>query len=468
MNEERLYILRMVEEGKITAEQAAALLEALDEGAPRKEGPGESRAGKEQEGAKSGASTSSDELSAKAQEFAAQVREAVRAALRNVPHVTEEIRENWSEVRHDIQQAIREIKEEMRKGPLVDWSGLAELFRNLRGVTRGMVHESEEVLTGEFAGEVPRVRLRTRNGSISVRGWDERGYKVVLKKRVFVDDETEAEELSRQAIDLASGGDRLEVLVNDSSKLSVSIEAWLPRAQRFSIKAESMNGAVSVEGLKLLEGSLATTNGAVRAREVSAERLELHTVNGSILGGEAVVERLNAVTTNGAIAWSGGAMEAALKSVNGSIRAEAGVPAGLGSGASSRYRIECVNGSVRVSVPEDPSVGVQFEARGRRIDLGDDEEAFRLEEERGGEPGKSRRLAGATPGFESAPKQIFVEASTLNGTVRIALEEPEDEEPEAAREAQEAGRPGEPRDRAGNEGGEPDGERENDPGDRQA
>lgn len=421
VQEERMHILRMLEEGKITADQAAALLEALgDEGSRT---PGGAR---EHAGAGAKASTAARELGAKGQELASQVREAIRAAMRSVPHVADELRENWHEVRHDIQQALREIKreikEELGRGPLVDMSGLAELFQNLRGVTKWPAHESEEVLTGELSGEAPRVRLTTKNGSISMRGWEEPGYKVVLKKRVYVEDESEAQELARSAVSAAASSDSLEVAVHESSKISVSIEAWLPKDRRLALEATSQNGAVALEGVDLLEGSLSTTNGAVRVKEASARRLRLNTVNGAISADESSVESLEASTTNGGVIWSGGAKEAKLSSVNGGLRVEAGFPGSWGPVAATRYKLECVNGSMRIAVPGDPAVGVKLEARGRRIDLGGAEDAFELERESGGGPGSSRRMTGATRGFESAPKQVFIEATTLNGTVRVERE----------------------------------------------
>jgi len=421
MQEERMHILRMLEEGKITAEQAAALLEALGDEGSRPAGGAREQAS---QGAK--ASSAARELGAKGQELAAQIRDAIRAAMRSVPHVADELRENWHEVRHDIQQALRdikrEIKEELGRGPLVDMSGLSELFQNLRGVTRWPARESEEVLTGELTGEAPRVRLVTKNGSISMRGWEQPGYKVVLKKRVYVEDEDEAEELARSAVAASASGDKLEVLVRESSKISVSIEAWLPKERGIVAEAMSQNGAVTLEGMTLLEGSLSTTNGAVRVKEASARRLDLSTVNGAVSVDGAAAEKLEASTTNGGVVWSGAAREASLKSVNGSIRVDAEFSDSWGSAAESRYRLECVNGSLRVAVPGDPSVGVRLEARGRRIDLGGAEDAFELEREPGAGPGSSRRLAGATRGFEGAPKRLIVEATTLNGAVRVERE----------------------------------------------
>lgn len=439
MQEERLYILRMLEEGKISADEAAALLEALGDDQPGPSRAGEHRSGKEAGGARAGASMSAKEQGAKGQELAAQIREAIRTALRSVPQVTEELRENWHEVRHDIQQALKEIKEEVRKGPLVDVSGLTELFQNLRGVTKGPVREFEEVLTGELAGEAPRVRLTTKNGRISVFGWDRSDYKLVLKKRVFVEEENEAEALAREAVHTIESEALLQVSVNESSKLSVSIEAWLPRQSRISLEAASKNGALHLEGVRLQAGSLSTTNGAVRVKEAAAERLELATVNGAIAVSESAAERLDASTTNGGVTWSGGAREAQLKSVNGSIRVDADFPETWGPEATSRYVLECVNGSVRLAAPGDEGVGVKFEAGGRRVDLGGDEDGFDLAKEPGGADGRSRRVSGVTPGFESASKRLVVEAKTLNGVVRIAREAPDKKEAREGGQVNEAG-----------------------------
>ena len=124
--------------------------------------------------------------------------------MRGVPQIKEELKENFQEVREEVQHTIKEVREEIRKGPLVDVSGLVNLINNLFG--RGPSHEVTDEVTGTWAeGVRPKLELRTRNGSVTVTGWNEPHYKVIVRKWVHAAGEEEAKRLAADAVHVPPG-----------------------------------------------------------------------------------------------------------------------------------------------------------------------------------------------------------------------------------------------------------------------
>ena len=114
-------------------------------------------------------------------ELAQQIRESVQQAMRGVPQIKEELRENLHEVREELSHSLKEVREELKKGPLVDVSGLKHLLVNVFG--RGPSHAAEEEIKGVWAQETrPDLKFVTKNGSITVVGWDEPHYRVTIRK----------------------------------------------------------------------------------------------------------------------------------------------------------------------------------------------------------------------------------------------------------------------------------------------
>lgn len=485
MNEERLFILKMLEEGKISAQEAAALLDALeasdaagagepaekagDAGKGGTTGPGAGASTAQPDGAAAEAASRAAGTGAGAgqagpaegaareesgaggrpeegarrdrddepkwQEFSRdlgrQIREAIHNAMRGVPQIKEELKENFQEVREEVQHTIKEVREEIRKGPLVDVSGLVNLINNLFG--RGPSHEVTDEVTGTWAeGVRPKLELRTRNGSVTVTGWNEPHYKVIIRKWVHAAGEEEAKRLAADAVHVAAGDDGLQVVSRDYQRVSVSIEAKVPKDRVHELLASSTNGAVVLEELKVATARTSTTNGAVRLRQVTGERIDAGTTNGRIACEKVHARELDLSTTNGAIQWDGSAAHARLHTTNGAIRFTPALPAGRGGAGEDRpgepgeaqesvagfYKASTTNAGIHVRLPDDPDVGVRFEARGRGVSLGVDDGRFVLENSSREFTG-SQFIKAATPGYGEAKRRMELYLETTNGGIRL-------------------------------------------------
>lgn len=445
MNEERLFILKMLEEGKINAEEAAALLEALEaDEAPgdydesRENGQSRDESARRPEG--SAGEDASEKLEKSwgdfSREFAQQIRESVQQAMRGVPHIKDELRENLSEVREEIAHSLKGVREEIKKGPLVDVSGLRYLLANLFG--RGPSHVHEEEIKGVWArGVQPEIELLTKNGSVTVIGWDEPHYRVIVRKRAYGLDENEAKRLLQRAVRITCDEQGLQVICQEGDRVGASIEARVPKSYVYSIAAASTNGAVTIEGVEVTQAKATTTNGAVRAKSVKGIQLVVHTTNGRISCNEVQVNDIGARTTNGAITWEGSALQARLTTTNGSIRLAPSLPltggpvdGGDETGTiTGHYTAQTTNAGIRVKLPADPTLGVRVEGQGMGVDLGADAHRFAIDQEV--HDGPSHTLCGQTHGYESAQRRMSFHLKTMNGSIRLESERPSGEEESA-------------------------------------
>lgn len=519
VNEERLFILKMLEEGKINAQEAAALLEALEigsageaeeraevrgeepvsrpaddggeRGAEPHAGDGGSGAGdeashrfeadpdREREEARGEEERRREEERSREEhergwgafswELAQQIRESIQSAMRGVPQITEELKENLQDVREEISHSLKEVREEIKKGPLVDVSGLKHLFANVFG--RGPGHQFEEQVKGVWPkGTQPKIECATKNGGITVQGWEEPYYRVTVRKWVDWHDEDEAERVAAEAVKIVTEEDGLRVICREGDRVGATIDLMLPKDYVYTLSATSTNGAVSLQEIRVTEGRASTTNGAVRVKKVKGERIGVGTTNGRISCDDVQVKTIEAQTTNGGITWDGSAEEARLRTTNGGIRLAPALPREATSGAANgrpgaglseapdseavgavtgagpqtagaaataaaggagwdestgagaqpitgRYWAETTNAGIHVKLPADPELGVRFEAKGRGIDLGGEKHRFEISGEL--KHGPTQFVTGSTRAYENARRRMSFQLKTTNGSIRF-------------------------------------------------
>lgn len=272
--EERLLILQMVADQKISAAEAAQLLQALEQ-----EGGGKA----DQNQAWSTAPP--------------HVDRTIKDAERTVLDAAHTISENARQMARDAAEAAR--RENL--GGL--FGRLLEQF-NLDFYDDGRT-QFDQVMEGAFTADQPTLDLHTGNGKLHLHGWDQPGYKVVLTYKVRgVATEAEARERAQQYASFEAGPEGLRLRGQDrwlsSSGITVSAEIWLPRDRRYHLKGRTGNGSLHALDLPLVEGDLTSGNGAVRVEGVTGERLKASTGNGSITIAADLV-RCSAQTGNGGL-----------------------------------------------------------------------------------------------------------------------------------------------------------------------
>lgn len=420
MSEERMFILKMVAEGKITADEAAALLDALDD-----EEDDDGRVGGRARVGDDTDDIDDDESRRKerrtGQDFVSHIGESIQTALRNVPHLAEELKEGWNEVRKDLSQSFRDVKEEIKKKRLVDFSGLSEFLAQVREVGLGPSHEFEERMTGEFPADArpPKLEFVTKNGSVTVSGWDRATYEIVVRKKVYGRDEHSAKAVADGAVVRDVGEGWLRIDGRATRGVTVSLDVKLPKDRPFTLEATSQNGSVVVEDLVLDRVRASTTNGSVRVDDVTAAELLASTVNGKVWGDDVDATACEVRTVNGAVEWSGRALRSELKTVNGSIRYS---PELIESdeddqGLVGLFEVRTVNGSVRIHLPKPSDVGIGLDLSGRSVEI--DNELRFVTESVSDRLGEAPKIVAKSQTYEEARRRMDLAVNAVNGSIWV-------------------------------------------------
>ncbi|MGE5551841.1 MAG: SHOCT-like domain-containing protein [Bacteroidota bacterium] len=240
MQQERQMILRMLAEGKITPEEAAALLDSL-EAKPEAAARGGTAAGAG-EGLVEGLVGMAGRVASWGAEFGAKV--------------AEEIREG--------------------RVPVLKWIG--DCFDGRESVTER---------AGRFERDTVEIDCACEAGSFILRGGDGPEYRLAVKQR-FGQAEGPA---------IMAAGDRLTLRGNGI----VHGEITLPDNLRYRLRLRSHAGRLEVDRLTVEQGSIITEAGSVRLAQLSAEDLTVKSSAGSVEGIGLAARNLNVATHCGRI-----------------------------------------------------------------------------------------------------------------------------------------------------------------------
>ncbi len=256
MEEERLAVLRMLQEGKITVEEAAALLEALAEGSsPSKDAtvePGPTGGPEAKEKMVEPGDKAEPEIKVepgnKVEEKLRRVKDLARSGV---------IEEN---VLSAVENVLRTVSERIDEAFDSAWEGGPGIFAM-------WPHKRvERTFTGDFSatGEVS-VSLEIKNGRISLVPWDNEGFQVRAVGFVRGHQSHRAEAEFERLIGYIAGPGSLKIeATNMRAIAALSLEISLPRRLTYKISAETTNGSIATGEFACSEISLESTNGGIR------------------------------------------------------------------------------------------------------------------------------------------------------------------------------------------------------------
>ncbi len=211
----------------------------------------------------------------------------------------------------------------------------------------------------------PIVVEASKNGGISVEGWDRNEIRILAKIVTNGRSESDAEALAKD-IDVNIRGNRISTSGPDressrKSGYSVSFRLMVPTSSDLDLEAH--NGGISIDGVA---GDLkfSTVNGGVKLRDVSGD-VDGNTTNGGLdiklNGSKWNGSGLNVSTVNGGVRLSvpeDFSAELHMSTVNGSMKTDFPITVKgdigrtlrtvLGDGGAS-LRIKTTNGGVRIT-----------------------------------------------------------------------------------------------------------------------
>lgn len=298
MSEYKLRVLSLLEEGRITVDEAARLL-AADSGGQKE-----------------------------TQAHVSSLRDGgvlgeIGGSLRGVGDAV-------NEVMTDVGNELRNNKELQSA-----FSGLISALRNA-GAGRSFEFEHTGVLSATLCSVV----MRGTNGKLMVQGWDRPDYKLICRVTVRGASEEEAREAAESAYRFESddAGICLDP-VSGPRNISLGATLYLPRHLRYSVK-------------------LSTGNGSIRLQDLEGEQLKADTSNGAVSLENGCFSTAWVETSNGTVTIARVAGGAHVRTSNGSIKIDASQPAT----PHAEFDLATSNGSITVRIPPDGDTGVSIEA----------------------------------------------------------------------------------------------------------
>lgn len=250
-------------------------------------------------------------------------------------------------------------------------------------------------LTGEFpAGTPVPLRIQTGNGKAFIQAWDEPGWKAVIQVKARGNNEEDARSRARDAYSVKStNGFELEARRHDWTDLAVNVTLNVPRSGLYSVETRTGNGRVEVHGIQIADGRITTGNGHLVCNAASAEQLNLRSGNGSVeIEGDVVI--VDAGTGNGSMTVrprGARSQNFRLQTGNGSIKVDtATLPAEAG------FKVEAHTGmgGINLSMP-----GLIYDRDIRSVG--------------------HKHIIGRTANYEQAAVKVTIAAKTGMGSVSV-------------------------------------------------
>jgi hypothetical protein len=435
-----MMILKMLEEGKITSDEAAALIDALDEatqaepgfqggrddqGYSGEDGRKEAEADGEDDGGTGGGQAGKcaekrestgtwpdlSKINALADRLAQLAETSCGPVLESLAGHIEKVMERAVEEKERAMKRIRRARERTAErsddegdsgAPGCPGSGqsplVGETFAKRFIGTFAPGVEVRKTFEGAFDGSCERVAVEaaTSNGSIAVEPCDGPGFSVEIRARARGAgvDPSSARSMLEEAIDYKAGPGNLRIACCCGRAVSgASLVIRLPRRFRYDLELETSNGKVEIGALECGTISVETSNGRIDLDGTSSADAELETSNGRI-NHRGTAKRLAAETSNGSILV---------------------VPTGLTGEAF--YELHTSNGSIQVLLDAGGGVGCRVDARTSQgaIRLALPDLAYQVNTKSMGH----EEIVAATPGYEASVHKVMIKAETSNGSITI-------------------------------------------------
>ncbi|WMM30927.1 DUF4097 domain-containing protein [Shouchella clausii] len=262
--EERMMILKMIEDGKVTAEEGLRLLEAI--------GKDEADSAK-QDSHQSGRNKDTREESP------------------------------LSKLSGFFETAIQKVKE-------------GDLDFNF-----GTLTEIDHVFQQQNIS--PRsLKVSLENGSVDVVPWDKQDVRLECQVKVYRVRDTEQAKDFFLKESVFSATDETLLFETKTKSMKVVATLYVPQSSYGRIKLYTFNGALKGEDLKADTFEANTTNGSIKTTNIESKKASMETVNGSISCEQSQLQLLDAKTLNGSVKVSGSIQDADVETVNGSITYE--------------------------------------------------------------------------------------------------------------------------------------------------
>lgn len=303
MIEEKKRILKMVEEGKITAEEAIVLIDALENQ-------------KQESKSSTEPSPYVDYNSSSSENF--QSKNYKRPSFMD----------KFTDFIDSTVQKIKDVDLDFNFGP---YKEVNHIFQH-----------RDVIMTN--------LNLDISNGDITITPWDEQDVRIECQAKVFKatsQDEAKREFLSN--VRFSIDGDTMWFSV-EPKQIKMSTVFYIPKSFYNDIHIRMFNGHIKAENLDVKFLKAKTANGNIQFARLKGQEFELETANGHIRVEDSRAHELEAETLNGTIKADGAFAKTDLQSFSGNIICE------LLDSNSDTVSLKSKTGSIDLFVANDIEV----------------------------------------------------------------------------------------------------------------
>lgn len=273
MKEQRKRILKLVEEGKLSADEALTLIESLE----------------------------SDE----------QLKEEKITALST----------DVIDFEHDHSNQTTEDKHASLGAKLMDWVDTAvkrvkEIDLDINFGKSIDVHHIYQFQGSSFHD----IDINLPNGSINLQAWNENDCRIECDAKMYrVENKEQARETFLTEVECLVEGSRL-ILQTDKKTMKMNVKLFVPEQSYEQIKIKLFNGPVRGEDLKVESLKVKTANGVVSFSDIKGQDGEFETANGQIKLSNSSFKKLAVESITGLIQFNGSAEKIDAQSFNGNLQ----------------------------------------------------------------------------------------------------------------------------------------------------
>jgi len=265
MREEKMMILSMLEEGKITSEEAIKLLDAL-------------------ESSEYNLLINADKTEDKNSEYKNtdekdEAKDEIKEGLRDYTRKIESFGTNLGNLISNIVNNI------VDKTTFISSDGLYET------INKRIERDISDV-------ENPVINFESVNGSINVKPWNENNFSMNITCKY------KGKEFSKDDVfyNFFEEGNKFRFIPVYKSHVMISLDVNLPSKYYKEITLKTTNGRIKIHDFHVGELVLETSNGSITAGNISSDKIDLLTQNGRILINDLSAPAITAKTSNASIA----------------------------------------------------------------------------------------------------------------------------------------------------------------------
>lgn len=198
--------------------------------------------------------------------------------------------------------------------------------------------------------------IQLANGSLNVMPWDDQDIRAECHAKIYrAEDGEQARQQFLNQLDCGLEGDKFFIRT-EKKTMKVNVTLYVPRIQYDKIKVKLFNGPIRGEKLKTKELAAKTTNGVVSFASLQAEKVGIETANGQIKLADHECGMIEVETINGLIDLRGKSESIDAQSFNGNIAVQ------LSDEKCRSIYAKTTTGSVDVQIPRACAVTAELKS----------------------------------------------------------------------------------------------------------